>query len=129
MGYDCRHAIVVSGHKKDIPEAYAAAKRIFSGDPERGWNGQMVSPIVSGNAGGEHSFFVGPDGSKEGWSTSNEGDRRRQEFVCWLRDKGREGDKDYDRIFLVEWAEVVFGDDEDNAGVTRHNNDDADDGG
>lgn len=125
MGYERRHAIVVSGCEKDVLEAHAAAKRVFSGDPENGWRGQVVSPIVAGISNGERSFFVGPDGSNEGRTTSDEGDRRRGEFVEWLRERTKEGNESYERIFLVEWVEVLFGDDEDYAEVTTHNNDGA----
>lgn len=124
MGHERRHAIVVSGYGEHVSEAHAAAKRIFSDDSEHGWNGQMVSPIVAGISNGERSFFVGPDGSNEGWKTSNEGDRRRAEFLECLRRRSEESG--YDRVFLVEWAEVVFGDDEDFAGVVAHNRDEAD---
>jgi hypothetical protein len=118
MGYQRRHAIVVSGYEDGVLEAHGAAKRIFSDDPENGWQGQMVSPLVKSISNGEASFFVGPDGSNEGWNTSDEGDRRRAKFVGWLRHRSEESD--YDRIFTADWVEVLFGDDEDRAEVVAH---------
>lgn len=121
MGHTRKHAIVVSGYGEDVTEAHGAAVRFFSGDPEHGWNGRIVSPVVPGPSNGERSFLVGPDGSNEGWETSNEGDRRRGEFVDWLRRRSEE--PGYEGAFLVDWAEIVFGDDEDRAGVVRHSRD------
>lgn len=83
MGYLRRHAIVVTGddyeESKDILAAHAKATEIFP------W----VSPICPPQVNGERSFFIPPDGSKEGWSDSDKGDERRNEFVEWLRSEGR----------------------------------------
>jgi len=32
-----------------------------------------------------YSFMLGPDGSKEGWKDSNEGEKLREEFVEYLK--------------------------------------------
>lgn len=122
MGWQRAHAIVVSGYGEDVDEARRVALDVFSDDPEHGWTGRNVSPVVFGPSNGERSFLVGPDGGNEGWRTSDEGDERRDRFVAWLRTRGEE--PGYERMFLGGWCEVAFGDDHfDRAEVLRHDRD------
>ena len=102
VGYLRRHAIVVTGddfrESKDILEAHAKATEIFP------W----VSPVSPPATNGERSFFLPPDGSKEGWEESRRGDERRDRFVEWLRTKSS-----------VYWVEVCYAEDEPNTRTTR----------
>jgi hypothetical protein len=103
MGYLRRHAIVVTGddyeESKDINAAHAKATEIFP------WVSEICPPQVNG----EQSFFIPPDGSKEGWGESEEGDKRRDTFVEWLeRFSG-----------CVHWVEVCYAEDEPNTHVSR----------
>jgi hypothetical protein len=76
MGFMKHDAIiVVSWNANDIERAHERALRIFG---ER-----RVSPIVGPVTNNYTSFFVGPDGSKESWDESDEGDRQRHEFLKW----------------------------------------------
>ena len=59
MGYEKAHAIIVTGYGKHIRSAHRIAMRLF---PEN-----QVSPILTGMTNAFESFFVAPDGSKEGW--------------------------------------------------------------
>lgn len=99
MGYMRHHAIVVtSWDARFIRAAHEEAKRLFS------W----VSPLSPDKINGYRSFFVPPDGSKEGWEESDLGDLRREAFVQWLdlhchSDGSQRGD----------WAEIQYGDDND----------------
>ena len=53
---------------------------------------------------GQHTFFVAPDGSKEGWEESNEGDRLRDKIVKRLAvDDYNDGSSPW------SWVEVGFG--------------------
>ena len=103
MGYLRRHAIVVTGddykESKDILAAHAKATEIFP------W----VSPICPPQVNGERSFFIPPDGSKEGWRNSDEGDERRNSFVAGMRSFNG----------CVHWVEVCYAEDEPNTRVTR----------
>ncbi len=91
------HTIVVCGVcfgiKKmiDIKSVHKKAKTIFP----------YVSPLSPKGVNGYQSFFIPPDGSKERWDASDEGNRRRDEFIKWLKS----------RKALVDWVEVQFGDD------------------
>lgn len=111
MGYIRHHAIVVTGHDKwsigdnlpDIHEAHAAAL-------EAGCT--VVTDVAGPGVNGYSSFLVGPDGSKEGWDSSDAGDCARGRFIAWLRERGQGG--------YYSWAEVVLGSDDEEALIERH---------
>lgn len=99
MGYMRHHAIIVTGwDDNEVKAARKQAEALFNG---------RVSKIVPGRANGYTSFFVPPDGSEEGWETSNEGDLGREAFVGYLRSRTYE-----DGSSRLDWAEVQYGDDD-----------------
>jgi hypothetical protein len=102
MGYIAHNAIVVTScGKADI---YAAAKKA------RDLGLTIVGPPVKEAVNGYRSFLICPDGSKEGWDTSNEGDERRSEWKAWLRASNHD----------AEWCEVRYGYDDGAATVADH---------
>lgn len=76
MGYMRHHSIAVSGFKNELKLCHKYAKRLF---------GEMVTPIKDTLINGELSFFIGPDGSKEGWPESNEYDQKRETFITFIK--------------------------------------------
>ena len=80
---------------------------------------EMVSDIVESKINGYVSFFIAPDGSKEGWDASDLGDSRRKEFIDWSKNVDIEGEKDGDTYF--KYAEVMYGDDNGEAEIVNHN--------
>jgi hypothetical protein len=108
MGYFIHHAIVVTGDGEEVVKAHGLAVAIFP----------YVSPISPVAINGEQSFFVPPDGSKEGWDESNAGDVRRDQFMTMVeiaREKHIRGEEG----FWVHFAEVQFGHDDDDNRLTR----------
>lgn len=106
MGYMRHHAILVtSWNEPMLTEAHAEAVSLFD---------ELVSGIVHGAINGEDSFFVAPDGSKEGWTTSTDYDIKRDLFIEWCRSKAYE-----DGSNCLAWAEVQYGDDNNEAAVLR----------
>ncbi|ATN88863.1 hypothetical protein [Acinetobacter baumannii] len=98
MGYMRHHAIVVtSWDQKLLAEAHAKAVEL----------GACVSPLVNGHINMYQSFLVAPDGSKEGWDTSDEGDAQRAALVEWLDAQRYDDDST-----CLSWVEVQFGDEE-----------------
>lgn len=62
----------------------------------------LVSNLVASHRNGYYSFFVAPDGSKEGWEASIQGDENRCELIELLREwKGP-----------VDWVELTSYDEE-----------------
>ncbi|MEQ8227924.1 MAG: hypothetical protein RIA64_07550 [Rhodospirillales bacterium] len=92
MGHLREHAIVVSGELYEhLDAAHKLATAIFP------W----VSPISPKAVNGNRAFFIPPDGSKEGWRESIDGDNRRAAFKDAMRDAGN----------YSAWVEVMYGDD------------------
>lgn len=96
MGYMVHHAIIVTAwDEKHIKEAHAMAVNKFA---------HLVTNVVEARANNYYTFLIGPDGSKLGWSISDDHDELRDEYVQWMRaatDKG---------VYL-EWALIQYGDD------------------
>lgn len=101
MGFMSHNAIIVTSWEPEhLAIAHAKATEVF----EQCHMEQLVSPAVGSIINGYHSFFVAPDGSKEGWVASGDGDRCRDEFVAWMASVA-------DDVYL-SWAEVQYGNDD-----------------
>ncbi len=98
MGTIFHDAIVVTAFRdKDIRAAYAMATSI----------GLDVSEPVASKMNGYRSILIAPDGSKEWWPDSDEGDRRRAQMIAWL--ETCHGNSEID-VFL-QFAAVRYGSD------------------
>ncbi len=97
MGYMCHHAIIVSSFDKYAEDARNKALEIFENCENRL---SVVSEILT-TINGTTSFFIAPDGSKEGWNESNSFEEKRKEFINWLKTQYR-----------YDWALIQYGDDE-----------------
>ncbi len=64
---------------------------------------------------GNRSFFVGPDGSKEGWAESDEWDMRRNDLIEWMNAQRYDDDST-----ALKWALVQFADENGEAEILRH---------
>lgn len=104
MGRIKHHTIVVTGlgyPSDDVDQAHAKAHEIFGKYfKENVEDCGLVSDIITGVANCYCSFFVCPDGSKEGWQPSEDADLARKEFVEWLKEYGS-----------CDFVEVSFGGD------------------
>lgn len=104
MGYIKHHAIVVTGFRgKDVEAAHRAAENA----------GCVVTPFTDAQTNGYRSFLVAPDGSKEGWDTSLDGDSARERFKEYLAGAEERGQ-------YLEWVEVAYGSDDADAKITDH---------
>jgi hypothetical protein len=104
MGHIVHHAIVVtSWNTALLQKAVKRARKI----------GCTVLGMSAEGTNGYRSMLVCPDGSKSGWSESDEGDERRQEFKDWMQDQAYE-----DGSNALSWCEIEFGGDDDTASVT-----------
>lgn len=103
MGYLRHKALIVNGwDAKAVELAHDAVAAIY----EKGGMRQLVSPVVSHVTNGGASFFVAPDGSKEGWDTSDRGDELLDEAKDLL-----------DTHAHLDWCEVLCGGDDDEFAV------------
>lgn len=93
MGYIANDAIVVtSSIPRDLAKGHEEAMRILS---------PLVSPIIEAVVNDGGSFFIAPDGSKEGWAESEDWEARRDQFIAWMREQD----------LYLHWVYVRFGGD------------------
>ena len=122
MGYIKHHTIVVTGwREKDLDEARKKAVKIFEETCKDNmvkapYGSNIISPIVSGLTNGQKSFFIAPDGSKEGWNTSNNCNDARTAFLDWLKSSDN----------YCDYIEVVFGGDDEQQTILRSKESDLD---
>lgn len=91
MGYIKHHAILVTGfHPQSMKDLHGIAVEMF---------GSLVSEIIDSKMNGYLSFFVAPDGSKEGWEESDKNDLLRREFTDLLH-----------LSRYIDYCEVIYGD-------------------
>ncbi|WP_439132501.1 hypothetical protein [Polaribacter sp.] len=108
MGYIKHHAITVTSSIDElIKEAHSKAKDIFK---------ERTSEILNSKTNGYKSFFIAPDGSKEGWEESNKGNKQRNTFVDWINSKACE-----DGSNSISFCEFFYGEDNGYAGIENHN--------
>lgn len=97
MGYTKHHAIVVTCHSRLLlRNAWKKAKSLC----------RCVSYVSPPTVNGYQSFIVFPDGSKEGWEESDEGDAGREKLKTYLRSCNYQ-----DGSCPFDWVEIQFGDD------------------
>lgn len=90
MGYIKHDSIIVVGFDERVVKAHDRAIIQFK---------SLTSNLVEGGMNGYVSFFIGPDGSNEGWSSSEEFDKKRIKYKKFL-----------DRLEL-KWVHVAIGND------------------
>lgn len=103
MGWIRHHGIIVTSWGDDVDKLRAAADACFG-------TGRCV--VSDAQMNGYATLLVPPDGSKEGWDESDEGDTARDRFVGWLQSQA-----DEDGSSPYSWVEVEYG--ETRAAVTR----------
>lgn len=122
MSYTVNHAIVVTyWDENDVKKAHAMALEMYSsafmdgplGDKSDGV--RLVSPVIRGIINDQSSFFIAPDGGKEGWHSSNLSDEARRRFMDWLFKESS-----------CDFVEVQFGGDSKGSTITRDRNSDLD---
>ena len=100
------HAIVVTSWNYELLEiAHSKAKEIF----------EQVAPITPKTINGYVSFLVAPDGSKEGWEYSDNGNKARSEFISWLDSQRHD-----DGSTSLHWVEIQFADDDKETKIISH---------
>lgn len=110
MGYERHHCIIVSSWKKTlVEEVRLMAIQMFCG----GLAG--VTEIINSGVNAFYTFLIGPDGSKEGWLHSFEGDAARLSYTNYLDSFRYE-----DGSSAIAWVEVQFRDDNDKTMIVNH---------
>lgn len=107
MGYIRHHTIIITSFDhKTILEVTREAKKIFS---------SLVSNVIKSMNGFE-SFFIAPDGSKEGWEDSDFADRGRKQFIKFIKSKTC-----MDGSNPISFVEIFYGDNDGECKIINHN--------
>lgn len=120
MGYMRHHAIIVTAWDNSIQKAHAEAIRLFHIPPTGPASYDRVAEVTDitpESVNGYRSFFIAPDGSKEGWGHSDTGDTARNAFVHWLMDAPKR-----DQYF--QWVELQYADESGHNHIVRSNQED-----
>ncbi len=112
MGTIKHHAIIVTGFDKEaINTVRNKAVELFTIENyDISDHSNLISNIVFG-MNGYMSFFIGPDGSKEGWNDSDFCDNARIEFTKWMDDQ---------KETYCDYIEINFGGDNNNNRVIKY---------
>lgn len=114
MGYMKHHAIVItSSNKKHIEKSRVKSLEIFQNYFEKDLissdGTRMVSEIISGVINSQYTFMIAPDGSKEGWGTSDIGDNARDNLLDWMDESD----------LYIDYVLVKFGGDDSENRIER----------
>lgn len=110
MGHVVHHAIVItSWDEKPLMQVYQTCANV----------GAQVTEIVRSRMNGYSTFVVTPDGSKSGWDEDAVGDAQREAIIAVCRKQRYE-----DGSSPLEWVEVSYGNDDNEAQVVHHEWDD-----
>lgn len=97
MGEFEHHAIIVTCYDiKEAEKAHKKATELF--DNQHFDYSNIVSEIINSAVNAFSTFFIGPDGSKEFWDTSNNYNNKRKEFIDWLKKETKSSFVDYIEI-------------------------------
>ena len=77
---------------------------------------QLISPLVDSLINNFSTFFIVPDGSKEGYDASDDGDRIRKMVIELINDDIAE-----DGSNEIRYVELFYGDDLQEAKIINHN--------
>jgi hypothetical protein len=117
MGYIAHRALVLVGSDHDASISEELPMRMTAAHQLATELGLRPSPLTETAENDYVSFFIPPDGSKEGWAASDENDQARDEFIAWLKLQVYE-----DGSGPIDWADIRFGGDEpDKAEMLRAN--------
>lgn len=105
MGVIAHKSLIVTGQGMHFTNAYDRAKELFEVD-DYGKKTNMVSNILGQGLNEYYTFCVAPDGSKEGWSTSDFFDARIEEMIEYLKSNNCTFS---DNSSFNQWVLVQFG--------------------
>lgn len=106
MGWIRHHYIMVTHYGlEEIKLAHEKAKEMFNLSKEFGKEINLVSEILESVTNQYYTFLVAPDGSKEGWETSDLYDAIRKSFIQYLDETD------------IQFIEVAFDSDNDMSNV------------
>lgn len=104
--------IITSWHEESIKSLHKKANEIFHDVFEKDLitekGEDLITPIFEGIRNEQYTFFIIPDGSKEGWAASDLSDEARKKLIDYIDTND----------FYCSFAELFFGGDDDTFEIT-----------
>lgn len=100
--------IFLSWREEDVKEVIEEAVKVY--EKHKDGSSSLISGLIPTITNSGLSFFIAPDGSKEGWDTSKCIDNAREELLDWLK-----GNSDNH----TDYIEVRFGGDDEHESIVR----------
>lgn len=111
------HTIVITSNEKPKLESLRnAIINLYKEKMEAKKGGQLVTPLFESLINNFNTFYVIPDGSKEGYDASDDGDLIRK-LIVQLCEKYKEADGSNP----IRYAELYYGDDDNKSEILNHN--------
>ena len=111
------HTIIITGNDKaKLERLRNEIINLYKEKMEAKKGFTLVSPIVDSLINNFCTFFIAPDGSKEGYESSEDGDIIRKYVIELLKKQ-----KDADGEDLFRFVEVFYGDDNKECRILNHN--------
>ena len=111
------HTLIVTvNDKKATEQICQSISDIFKRNMEAKNGFQLISPIVSSLINNYYTFFISPDGSKEGYDLSDDADRIRPLIIDLLKVYQTENSS-----IEINFVELFYGDDSLPAQIINHN--------
>ncbi|MBY0424381.1 MAG: hypothetical protein K2Q22_01990 [Cytophagales bacterium] len=111
------HAIIVTSNDRErIELVRKKAIELYTLTMEANNGKSLVGPLTIGLINNFYTFLIAPDGSKEGYDTSDDGDIVREKICTYI-----DSLKDINNYNPISYIEVYFGTDHGTAAVVRHN--------
>lgn len=105
MGHATHHTIIVTTFSEDASlKAHKQASIVF----------KDISKIFTSETNAYYTFFIPPDGSKDGWPESDCGDKQRSAFMDWVESQAYD-----DGSNCLKAVEVFYDNPEFDAGIIR----------
>jgi len=114
MGILRHHTLVVTSVSlAEIIKVHIKAKELFETalEEENVMSSNIISKILNGISNEQYSFFISPDGSKEGWEVSNRCNDTRKELIKYIDNNS----------LYCQYVEVYFGGDNNESNIIKTN--------
>lgn len=114
MGVLRHHTLVVTSVSlAEIIKVHIKAKELFETalEEENVMSSSIISKILNGISTGQYSFFIAPDGSKEGCEVSNRCNDARDALMKYIDNNS----------LYCQYVEVYFGGDNNESNIIKTN--------
>ena len=109
------HTIVITCNDRNVLESIREkAIQLYKSDMEASNGSKLLTEIHESLINSYFTFFVIPDGSKEGYDASDDADIIREKLIAFIKPLALSSD------YHLSYVELTFGDDTGKAVILNH---------